>query len=152
MEIMPGAYTFHHLGVAVSDLEHASSFYSEAFGFRVVSGPFEDPVQKVRACFLSDGGQTSGQLELICPLAGDSPVAGYLAKEIGAYHVCYEVAGVANALAELRARGCLVVARPTPAVAFGGRKIAWCFTPTHQLVELLEKNAPEASNLAARNS
>ena len=31
----------------------------------------------------------------------------------------------------------VLVASPAPAVAFGGRHIAWVFTPTRQLIELL---------------
>lgn len=139
---MLGSFTFHHVGVAVADLEQALKFYSTAFGFQIVSGPFEDPIQKVKLCFLGEPGKTLGNLELISPLTPDSPVNGYLAKGIGAYHICYEVAELAAALAQLRAEGCLVISKPVPAVAFGGRKIAWCFTPTNQLVELLEQNPP----------
>jgi methylmalonyl-CoA/ethylmalonyl-CoA epimerase len=136
-------FTFHHVGVAVPDLEQAAAFYADAFGLRMVSGPFEDPIQKVKVCFLAGGDGSFAPLELISPLSGESPVNGYLAKEIGAYHVCYEVADIAAVLADLRAKGCLVISRPAPAVAFAGRKIAWCFTPTKQLVELLE--APAAN-------
>jgi len=139
---MLGSFTFHHVGVAVADIEKASKFYSTAFGFQIVSGPFEDPIQKVKICFLGEAGKTSGNIELISPLTPDSPVNGYLAKEIGAYHMCYEVADIDTALAELRAKRCLVISKPVPAVAFGGRKIAWCFTPTNQLFELLEQNPP----------
>ena len=139
---MPASFTFHHVGVAVPDLEQASAFYSAAFGFQVVSGPFEDPIQKVKVCFLAEPGRSLAPLELISPLDGDSPVNGYLTKGIGAYHVCYEVADIAKALADLRGKGCLVISRPVPAVAFAGRKIAWCFTPTHQLLELLEQAPP----------
>jgi methylmalonyl-CoA/ethylmalonyl-CoA epimerase len=142
---MSGAFTFHHVGVAVPDLEQAATFYSEAFGFRVVSGPFEDPIQKVKVCFMAEAGRSLAHLELISPLDSDSPVNGYLTKGIGAYHVCYEVAEIAKALAELRGKGCLVISRPVPAVAFAGRKIAWCFTPTHQLLELLQQDTPDAS-------
>jgi methylmalonyl-CoA/ethylmalonyl-CoA epimerase len=137
---MPDTFTFHHVGVAVPDMEKALEFYASAFGCRPVSGPFEDPVQKVKVCFLADApnhGPT--HLELITPLTPDSPLNGYLARDIGAYHVCYQVENIAHAQAALRKKGCLIVSRPVPAVAFGGRKIAWCFTPTNQLVELLEK-------------
>jgi methylmalonyl-CoA/ethylmalonyl-CoA epimerase len=139
---MQGNFGIHHLGVAVSDLEQASRFYTSAFGFQVVSGPFEDPIQKVRICFLAASAGGLRHLELISPLDGASPVNGYLKKGIGAYHVCYAVADIDQALAELRSQGCLEVSPPVPAVAFAGRKIAWLFTPTNQLVELLELDPP----------
>lgn len=138
---MAGGFIFHHVGVAVPELEPACEFYTATLGFRLISGPIEDPIQKVRACFLAEAGRDAATLELISPSASDSPINGYLAKEMGAYHVCYEVADLANTLAELRKNGCLVIGKPVPAVAYGGRKIAWCFTPTHQLLELLERNS-----------
>ncbi len=141
---MPGRFTFHHVGVAVPDLERACAFYSGALGFQVVSGPFEDPIQRVKVCFMAETGMGLAHLELISPLDGNSPVNSYLTQGIGAYHVCYEVAGIATALAELRAKRCLVISRPAPAVAFAGREIAWCFTPTQQLLELLERDTPGA--------
>ena len=126
-------------------MEQAITFYTTALGFRLVSGPFEDPIQKVKVCFLAEPGQTLTHLELITPLDKASPVNTYLSKGIGAYHVCYEVADITTALDELRRQKCLIISRPVPAVAFDGRKIAWCFTPTQQLVELVERNTAAAS-------
>ena len=133
------AFRVHHLGVAVGDFEKAVAFYSQVLGFQVLSGPFDDPIQKVRLGFLGAVADGALVIEIICPLDHSSPVNGYLAKEIGAYHVCYEVADLESALGELRNKGCLVISKPVPAVAFGGRLIAWCFTPTKQLIELLEE-------------
>ncbi len=135
------AFLFHHLGIAVADFEQAVGFYTQTFGLNVTSGPFEDPIQKVKLCFLA-GAQQALAVEIICPLHHDSPVNGYLSKGIGAYHVCYEVADLKKALAELRRKGSLVISSPVPAVAFEGRNIAWCFTPTRQLIELLESRPP----------
>lgn len=135
---MSGTFIFHHVGVAVPDMEQAIEFYLKTFRFRVTSGPFEDPIQKVKVCFLGDAGNSMTHIELISPLGSESPVTSYLTKGIGAYHVCYEVTDITQTLQELRSQGCLVISKPVPAVAFGGRKIAWCFTPTNQLVELLE--------------
>jgi methylmalonyl-CoA/ethylmalonyl-CoA epimerase len=139
-ETLPG-FTLHHMGVAVRDFEPALAFYKEALGLRVVSGPFDDPIQKVSVIFLSGPGAGNVSIELIRPLNEDSPLNGYLKKEIGAYHLCYEVPDVVRAVADLRAKNCLTIAAPAPAVAFGGRKIAWCFTPTRHLIELLEQAA-----------
>jgi len=43
------------------------------------------------------------------------------------------------ALARARSCGCLVVAAPVPAVAFGGKRIAWLYAPTRQLLEFVEQ-------------
>lgn len=144
---MTGQFTFHHLGVAVSDLEQASAFYLQTFHFQMVSGPYDDPIQQVRLCFLGLGSQSAATLELICPLNNTSPVNSYLAKGIGAYHTCFEVEEIGGALDKLWQSGSVVVSQPVPAVAFAGRKIAWCFTPTRHLVELVERQPPIKSQL-----
>src|SRR4051794_40409328 len=47
---------FHHLGVAVQTLEPAVQTYQDLFGYRVLSGPFTDLIQKVTVCFLGKDG------------------------------------------------------------------------------------------------
>lgn len=132
-------FKLHHIGVAVPDLQEASDFYSNVLGFQIISGPVEDPIQKVRLCFFGGAAGKEPCIELICPLNEDSPINRYLKKGIGAYHLCYEVEDVAGELATLESKGCLIISAPVPAVAFDGRKIAWAFTPTRHLLELLEE-------------
>jgi len=126
----------HHLGIAVDELDTAIRFYTESLDFDLLSGPFDDPVQKVSVCFI--GSADSGRIELVAPLDKESPVNRYLTKEIGAYHICYEVSDLNQAVQDLAAQGCLSLGQPVPAVAFAGRRIAWLFTPTRHLLELLE--------------
>jgi methylmalonyl-CoA/ethylmalonyl-CoA epimerase len=141
-EKLPPGFTLHHMGVAVADLETALNFYSSVLGLRILSPAVDDPIQKVRVCFLAEPGRERPSIELIHPLGDDSPVNSYLKKGCGAYHLCYEVSDISGTLAELRRMGCLTISPPVPAVAFGGRKIAWSFTPTRHLLELLEKESP----------
>lgn len=132
-------YEFHHLGIAVPDVAGALPVYERLFGHRLVDGPYDDPIQRVRVAFLKRGGAGEPVIELVAPTSADSPVHRYLSKEAGAYHVCYVVGEMEETIARLRGQGCLLVSAPAPAVAFGGRRIAWVFTPTRQLVELLER-------------
>ena len=131
-------FAVHHLGIAVKDIESALGFYQTALGFTVASQVYCDPIQKVKVCFLASERGRNLTVELISPLEATSPVNGYLSKGIGAYHVCYEVEHLEEALEGLRAKGCVLVAAPVPAVAFNDRRIAWCLTPTRHLVELVE--------------
>ena len=130
---------FHHMGVAVPDLDRAIGEYARIFGAALQSGPFDDHVQRVRVCFVAAPDQPS--IELIAPLGEDSPVKRLLAGGGGAYHFCYSVADIQATVLEMRARGCLLINGPVPAIAFGGRRIAWMYTPAHQLFELLESAA-----------
>lgn len=133
------AFTFHHLGVAVKSIAKAIPIYQDLFGYELFSGTFDDPIQRVSVCFLRR--QAAGEIivELIAPLGENSPIDRILTKGGGAYHVCYEVDNLDETLATLKSKKCIIVSGPVPAVAFNNRRIAWLFTPTQQLIELLEK-------------
>lgn len=128
---------FKHLGVAVQDLEQALIVYREILGYRVIAGPFNDPIQRVSVCFLAPA-DDGPELELVAPLTSDSPVRKILSNGGGAYHLCYESGRLDEAMAVLTSQGCVVVSDPVPAVAFGGRRIAWLYMSTRQLLELVE--------------
>ncbi len=130
---------FRHIGVAVASMEQALAAYQEVFGYVVLGGPFEDQVQNVSVCFVGTGGSGDPTIELVAPAGENCPVNRFLAKGIGAYHLCYEVDDIEDALGYVRSRGCIVVSEPVPAVAFEGRRIAWFYTSTRQLIELVER-------------
>lgn len=132
---------FKHLGVAVPDLGKALPVYQDILGYRLTSGPFDDPIQRVSVCFIASGVE-GPELELISALTADSPVRKILSSGGGAYHLCYETGQLDDAVAELSAKGCVVVSDPMPAVAFSGRRIVWLYTPTRQLLELVEADGP----------
>jgi methylmalonyl-CoA/ethylmalonyl-CoA epimerase len=104
-----------------------------------VLGPFDDPIQKVSVEFLSHGAEDAAEIELIAPAAEDSPIRSMLAKDGGgAYHLCFETSDIDAAVAHAKALGCIIVSPPVPAVAFKGRRIAWIYTRSRQLFELVE--------------
>ena len=104
---------------------------------------FDDPLQKARVAFLTTRAGDP-QIELVEPLGDDSPVQRFLqANGGGLHHLCYEVADLEQELADFRSRGAIIAKRPQPAVAFGGRRIAWVITAEKLLVELLEQRASE---------
>jgi methylmalonyl-CoA/ethylmalonyl-CoA epimerase len=130
-------FVFHHVGIAVRDLASASESLKKLFGYRLSSGPFDDPVQRVSVCFLS-GRADDTLLEIVAPLGPDSPIMRTLEKGGGTYHVCYEVPDMKRAIDHLVAEGALLISDPVPAVAFGMRNIAWLMTPARLLVELVQ--------------
>jgi methylmalonyl-CoA/ethylmalonyl-CoA epimerase len=128
-----------HVGVAVPSLEPTTESLSALFGYKVVSGPFDDPIQKVRVNFLAKSDNDVAEIELIAPGAEDSPIRSILAKNGGgAYHLCFETSDIEGALTHAKNNGCIVVSPPVPAVAFQGRRIAWIYTRSRQLFELVE--------------
>src|SRR6185295_12436886 len=109
---------FDHMGVAVADLKKAVPLDERLFGYRVLSGPFDDPAQQATVIFVGSGTPGDFVVELIAPLNDASHVARVVAKGAGAYHVCYEVDDIEKTLADMRAQGCMIVSGPTPAVAY----------------------------------
>ena len=113
VEGMAGAgvgFRMHHVGLAVAELEPAAEFLTSFFGYRVVSGPFEDPIQRVRVLFLSAPGDGGAELELVAPLTEDSPIGSMLRRSGGgSYHSCFETADLDGALAAAMARDCVVL-------------------------------------------
>jgi len=130
-----------HVGVAVPETALATRTLEALFGYKVVSGPFDDPIQKVTVNFLTQSGEEpEPEIELIAPLTPDSPIRSMLNKTGGgAYHLCFATNDLERALAHVRSQGCIVVSAPQPAVAFGGRRIAWVYTSTRQVFELVEE-------------
>jgi methylmalonyl-CoA/ethylmalonyl-CoA epimerase len=131
-----------HVGVAVPSLGPTTELLSALFGYRVMSGPFDDPIQKVTVNFLSKSDDDVAEIELIAPITEDSPIRSMLAKDGGgAYHLCFETSDIDAALVHAKKHGCIVVSAPVPAVAFQGRRIAWIYTRSRQLFELVEAAA-----------
>jgi methylmalonyl-CoA/ethylmalonyl-CoA epimerase len=141
---LPAGLELHHLGVAVKDIEAGIAAYTRMFGYQLLHGPVDDPRQRVTVAFLGTAGGAEGealQYELVAPLAGSqgSPIERFLTG-ISCYHVCYQVVDLEQSLSCFHLAGCTTIAPPCPAVAFGGRRIAWLLTPTNHLLELLEKH------------
>ena len=138
-KFLPLDFKLLHVGVAVPALEATTALLADLFGYTVVSGPFDDPIQKVSVNFLAKSDGDVAEIELIAPTSEDSPVQAMLTKKAGgAYHLCFETNDLDAALDRARGLGCVVLAEPVPAVAFGGRRIAWMYTPARQLFELVE--------------
>jgi methylmalonyl-CoA/ethylmalonyl-CoA epimerase len=130
-------FTFHHVGVAVRNIQQAVASYQSLFDYKLIAGPFDDPIQNVSVCFLSRGeGDTT--IELVAPLGPNSPIDRILKKGGGTYHVCYQVPDMNAAIQHLTERGSLLLSGPVPAIAFEMREIAWLMTETELLVELVQ--------------
>ena len=130
-------FAFHHLGLAVRNLQQAIPLFGNLFGYELKSGPFDDPIQNVSVCFLSRG-DGDPVMELVAPLGPNSPIDRTLRKGGGVYHVCYQVQDIRGAIAHLTGLGSFLLTGPVPAVAFGMREIAWLMTEADLLVELVQ--------------
>ncbi|MGY1805632.1 VOC family protein [Blastococcus sp. SYSU D00922] len=131
---LPGL-SFHHVGLACRDLRAEAAAHA-ALGFAPEGEVFEDPHQKIRGWFHTLG---AFRVELLEPWGDGSPVEDWLRRGVKLYHVCYETDDLEAALERLRADGHRTVSAPAPAVAFGGRPVAFVLLRTRGLVELLQR-------------
>jgi methylmalonyl-CoA/ethylmalonyl-CoA epimerase len=86
--------------------------------------------------FLAGGGP---RLELLIPLTSEGHLTPWLKSGVKLYHWAHETSDFEVELGRLRGEGAKVVVAPVPAVAFGGRRIAFLMLPNMLLTELIEK-------------
>ena len=126
-----------HLGIAVKSLEAAIPYYEEVLGLKCYAIE-EVADQKVKTAFFKVG-QT--KLELLEPTAEDSPIAKFLEKKVeGIHHLAFATDGVANALAEVEAKGVRLIDK-APRKGAEGLNIAFLHPKSTigVLTELCEK-------------
>ena len=101
----------NHVGVATPSIEKSVALYRDLLGATKIHAPFDLPPQGVRVCFVDT---PNSQIELIEPLGEASPILGFLAKNPagGQHHVCFEVADINEAKAEMEAKGAKVLGEP----------------------------------------
>ncbi len=102
---LPSATVFNridHIGVAVADLDAALALHERTYGMPAVHRETVTE-QGVEAVLLDVG---ENHVELLRPLADDTPVGRFLAKRgPGLNHVAYQVTEIDTVLALLRERG-----------------------------------------------
>jgi methylmalonyl-CoA epimerase len=110
-----------HIGVAVEDLDAAIALHEETYGMALVHREVIDD-QGVEAVLLDVG---ENHVELLRPLAQESPVGRFLSKRgPGLHHVAYQVTDVHATLAELRARGLRLIDE-APRTGIRGSRVAF---------------------------
>ena len=100
-----------HVGIAVRDLETSIEFYTTTFGL-TVAGRETNDAQGVREAMLyvADAPGGASYVQLLEPLAADTPVGKFLAaRGEGVHHIGYGVDDVAQALDDLRGQGVRLV-------------------------------------------
>ena len=113
----------NHVAIVVPDLAVAVARYRDLLGARV-SAPLALPEHGVTVVFVDTG---NSKVELMEPLGEGSPVAGFLAKNPGGgmHHVCFEVADLAVAVADLVAGGARVLGDGTPRIGAHGNPVVF---------------------------
>jgi methylmalonyl-CoA/ethylmalonyl-CoA epimerase len=110
-----------HIGIAVDDLDAAIALHEQTYAMPVVHRETVGE-QGVEAVLLDVG---ENHVELLRPLADDTPVGRFLASRgPGLHHVAYRVADIDSTLAKLRERGVRLIDE-TPRTGIRGSRVAF---------------------------
>ena len=110
-----------HIGVAVEDIDAALALYERSFEMALAHRETVEE-QGVEAVLLDVG---ENHVELLRPLADDTPVGRFLAKRgPGLHHVAYQVDEIEATLAQLRARGVRLIDE-APRIGIRGSRVAF---------------------------
>jgi len=103
----------NHVGVAVPSIEAAKQTYRDLYGVpeSAITETRELLAQGVKFAFVN---VDNSQIELIEPLGEKSPILKFLEKNPngGQHHVCFEVADIHAAKAEVERKGATVLNEP----------------------------------------
>lgn len=128
------------MGFVVASIEKSAPTFAQSLAAEWDGHILHDPNQGVRVSFLRSRHPADPLFELVEPAGENAPVQSFLKRGGGLHHVCYEVDNLDEALTRIRSVGGLVTRQPLPAVAFGGRRIAWVYTRHKLLIEYLERS------------
>jgi methylmalonyl-CoA/ethylmalonyl-CoA epimerase len=128
----------HHIGFVVNSIQESGEAFARSLGASWDGNIVFDPIQKVRVTFFQGHSSMDPLIELVEPGGPESPVSRFLSQGGGLHHLCYEVGDMESHLKFCKSVGTVVIRPPVPAVAFGGRRIAWAVTKRRLLVEFLE--------------
>ncbi len=111
----------NHVAIVVPDLAAAVMLYRDTLGASV-SDPVELPEHGVTTVFVD---LPNTKIELLHPLGGNSPIAGFLARNpSGAmHHVCYEVEDIGAARDRLVETGVRVLGDGEPSLGAHGKPV-----------------------------
>jgi methylmalonyl-CoA/ethylmalonyl-CoA epimerase len=110
-----------HVGVAVEDLDAGIALYDQTYDMTLVHRETVDQ-QGVEAVLLDVG---ENHVELLRPLADDTPVGKFLAKRgPGLHHVAYQVTDIEATLRSLRDAGVRLIDE-TPRTGIRNSRVAF---------------------------
>jgi methylmalonyl-CoA/ethylmalonyl-CoA epimerase len=134
----PAHPKLHHIGFVVSSIQESAESFTQSLGASWDGKIVFDPLQKVHVSFFQGRSTTDPLIELVQPGEPESPVSRFLERGGGLHHLCYEVEEMDSHLRFCQSVGTRIIRPPVPAVAFGGRRIAWGMTKKRLLMEFLE--------------
>lgn len=123
----------HHIGVACRDIREEIDRLHRLHAVVEQTPVVRDEEQDAELVLLTLADGT--RIELVAGRQVDP----WVKRNIGLYHLCFEVEDIGAEIYRLTEEGARLVAPPKPAVLFGGREVAFLYVE-YGLIELLSKN------------
>lgn len=130
---------FDHVGVVVSNIDqYFHNFLRPVCKVNCLGETFIDYNQQSKVAFAVTDNQV--RIELIEPLNGLGPVAEIVKqKRGGLHHICFLADEFEKDMKNFQENGCLMISPPKSAVAFDNRRVVFFFTPSLEVIELVEE-------------
>jgi len=122
---------FHHIGIATKDIDKTLDWVCGQFDIVTVSDKIYD---KNQDAYLQMVETSDINIELV----SGNIVKKFVERNITYYHICYEVDDLDKSIFEFQQS--MVISKPTNAVLFDNRRVAFIMTPIG-IVELLERKS-----------
>lgn len=132
--------TIHHIGYLVKKMEKAISAFL-CLGYTLTTDTVFDEYRGIDICFMEKDGYC---VELISPKSKESAVSD-LIKRMGnaPYHLCHQSENFDADTAELLEKGFMMMDKPMPAPALGGKRVVFFMHMSMGIIELLDANRGE---------
>jgi methylmalonyl-CoA/ethylmalonyl-CoA epimerase len=119
---------FHHIGIATKNIDKTLDWVKNQFLVLNVSKKVYDKNQDAYLQMIETE-------DINIELVSGNIVEKFIKKNITYYHICYEVESLEDAIRSFKKS--IVVSKPTEAILFDNRRVAFLLTPIG-IVELLE--------------
>ena len=128
---------FHHLGLAVRNVEKARAFLKD-LGY-VIGEPVYDPKQNVN--LLMCAADDMPDVEVVSPAEGASPIDTIIGRQDALiYHTCYTTECLDKTIAAIEQAGhrLFCVSEPKEAILFGGCKVSFYQIAGFGTIEIID--------------
>jgi acyl carrier protein len=126
-----------HVATTTADLDGTLVDLLSIPGAQLVRGPGWNEPQRVHYAFV---GMPRGEIIEVLAPGAESPIQSHVNRGGGAYHVCYAVADIDEAVKEAQRRQAKLLNGPVADDAFGGGRVAFLFHPLLGLFEFVQSD------------
>jgi Glyoxalase/Bleomycin resistance protein/Dioxygenase superfamily len=129
--------SFHHFGLAVQKVDRAVSFLQD-LGYQIGTSTY-DPLQNVN--LMMGKHQSMPDVEIIYPADTAGPLDNMLkANPENIYHICYVTMNLEMSLEAMKVKHrVMMIAKPQPAILFGGDPVSFYKVQGFGIIEILER-------------